>query len=241
MHDPKTVAFEIKNPFVKSKGGYRPSIITIWHNDPEKDGTDDSCGWFIRARHVDQQMLEKVKKEFRFQFKHYYWFDEQGKPKFSTIGTAVQMYSYASWVMFMYMNNDKPNRKRHKNFMRKYLYDIIDFSENHVDCIGDSIINKWNEKYESLDARADNFAVTVCTDIMRKLRPWYKHPRWHIYHWSIQFHPWQQLKRRYWDKCSICGKRGFKNGFAHSNWEGTALWHAECDPTCKPTKICELQ
>lgn len=240
MHSPETVAFEIPNYLIKKdKGGYRPSLITIWHNDPEKDGTDDSCGWFIRARHVDQQMLEKVKKEFRFQLKHNYWFDEQGKPKFSTIGTTIQMYTQASWTMFMYMNNDKVDRKRHQKFMKKHLYDIIQFAENAVDSIGDSINNRWGEKYESTDARADSLAVTVCTDIMRKIRPWYKHPKWHIHHWSIQFHPWQQIKRRYWDKCCICGKRGFK-GAVHADWSGGNLRHGECDINNKPQVISEV-
>lgn len=48
MYDPKTVAHEIKWPW-KNKRGYRESIVTIWHVDPEKKtlGTrrDDSCGW----------------------------------------------------------------------------------------------------------------------------------------------------------------------------------------------------
>jgi hypothetical protein len=55
MHDPMTVAFEIRYPwrhyrkrerrnaFDKS---YRASFITIWHLDPESDGSDDSCDWF---------------------------------------------------------------------------------------------------------------------------------------------------------------------------------------------------
>lgn len=34
MYDPWTVAFSLY-PF-----------LTIWHKDPEKDGTDDSCDWF---------------------------------------------------------------------------------------------------------------------------------------------------------------------------------------------------
>src|SRR3974377_2148720 len=25
--------------------GYRDTFVNIWHVDPEKDGTDDSCGW----------------------------------------------------------------------------------------------------------------------------------------------------------------------------------------------------
>lgn len=49
MHDPMTVAFEIKYPWKNGRltdlfpKGYRDPFITIWHVDPEKDGSDDSC------------------------------------------------------------------------------------------------------------------------------------------------------------------------------------------------------
>lgn len=48
-----TVAFEIRRPWPTKKsllGGapYYPSLVTIWHVDPETDGTDDSCDWFHR-------------------------------------------------------------------------------------------------------------------------------------------------------------------------------------------------
>lgn len=45
MFDPLTVAFEIKYPW-KGKGRlYRDAFITVWHKDPCKDGSDDSCDW----------------------------------------------------------------------------------------------------------------------------------------------------------------------------------------------------
>lgn len=63
MHDPMTVAFEIRYPWLayskaerasRPKDGfrqtYREPFITIWHVDPEKDGTDDSCDWFNSKR-----------------------------------------------------------------------------------------------------------------------------------------------------------------------------------------------
>lgn len=40
MHDPMTVAFEIPRPW---------PLVTVWHVDPERDGTDDSCDWFGHA------------------------------------------------------------------------------------------------------------------------------------------------------------------------------------------------
>ena len=62
MHDPWTLAHKIKSPF-KNKSGYRNSLISIWHVDPETDGTDNSCGWFMRARHGDDKVLEEIKSE----------------------------------------------------------------------------------------------------------------------------------------------------------------------------------
>ncbi len=58
MHDPQTVAFEIPMFWrKKSEFGYRPSLITIWHVDPEKDGSDDSCDWFGRKMSAKEKAL----------------------------------------------------------------------------------------------------------------------------------------------------------------------------------------
>ena len=53
MHDPLTVAFSIEFPW-KSKSGYRPEFITIWHKDPCKDGTDSSCNHAFDYRKLNQ-------------------------------------------------------------------------------------------------------------------------------------------------------------------------------------------
>lgn len=194
MRDPLTVAFEIRGLF-KNKFGFRNVLITIWHKDPCKDGTDDSCGWFIRTRHIDPVVVEKVKREFEFNFKHNYWFNEGGYPKFSTIGTALEMYSTAAWVIFMHLNNNKPNRKRHKAFMKKNMYDIIRFAENPTDSIGDSINMRWG--VEKPEERIRSFTSTITADIYRKLQKWHQHPRWHIHHWQIQFVFWQDFLRKF--------------------------------------------
>lgn len=51
MHDPLTVAFTIPRPWPRranwsTRRWYWPALVTVWHVDPETDGTDDSCGWF---------------------------------------------------------------------------------------------------------------------------------------------------------------------------------------------------
>lgn len=187
MFDSMCVAFEIKSPF-KNKRGYKRNLITIWHVDPCKDGTDDSCGWFMRARHGNKEVRDKIKKEFDFNFKNNYWFDKEGKQIFSTIGTLVQMYKYATWI---YFNRD---RKKQNKFMRKYLYEIISFAENPIDCGGDNITNKWSCK--SHEERFNGMAGMIYSDILRKERKWWQHPKWHIHHWRIQFNFLSVFKRR---------------------------------------------
>ena len=219
MHDPKTVAFEIKNPFSKNK---YESLLTIWHVDPENDGTDDSCGWFKRARHGDQEVLKKIIKEYEFNFKNNYWFDKNNKQVFSTSGTLLNMYQAALWIVY------KADRKKVNKFLNKNLVEILLFAENPSDSMNFAITGKYG--FET----PEHYANIIYADILRKNQKWYQHPRWHINHWELQFHPLQNFKRRYFDKCCICGKRGFKST-AMSDWYGSKIWHQECDKfTHKP-------
>lgn len=238
MHDPMTVAHEIYLGGKKNKKGhYRTPLVTIWHNDPEKDGTDDSCGWCIRSRHIPKDLMEKVKNDFEFEFKHNYWFNEAGYPQFSTMGVVLCMYNRAAWTYFIWKNNGNPSDKayrRFKRFMRKHLYDFLSFAENSTDSLHSSITMKYG--VEDKQSRVNHFASVVLADIMRKERPWYKHPRWHIHHWKIQFPPWQRFRRRWLDKCCKCGKRGF-TGSAYSDWNGKRIWCEKCNhETHKPAE-----
>lgn len=230
MHDPMTVAHEIYLGSKKKKNGsYRTPLITIWHVDPEKDGTDDSCGWFLRQRHLPKDLVEKVRKEFEFEFRNNYWFNEAGYPIFSTIGTVINMYSKAAWNVFMWKAGNEPTDKanrRYKRFMREYLFDMIRFAENPTDSLHSSIHMKYG--VEKQEERVSHFTSVVLADIMRKLRPWYQHPKWHINHWKIQFHPWQRFYRRFLQKCSVCGTRGF-TGAAYGNWDGNKIWCEKCN------------
>lgn len=239
MHDPMSVAHEIYLGRKKKKNGsYRSPIFTIWHVDPEKDGTDDSCGHYLRKRHLPKDLVDKVRKEFEFNFKHNYWFNEAGYPKFSTIGTAIEMFSTTAWNVFMWKAGNNPTdkaRKRYKRFMQNHLFEIIHFAENPTDSMHNSINMTYG--VEKKEDRINDFSSMVLCFIMNRLRPWYKHPRWHIYHWKIQFIPWQRFYRRFIQKCSVCGKRGF-TGSAYSDWDGTKVWCHQCEHSrAKPIPV----
>jgi len=231
MHDPLTVAFEIKYPWRKYGNKakptfdrkYRAPFITIWHKDPCKSGnwrSDDSCGWFMRSGHCDQQKMDKLKKDFEFEWDADYggWFNPDGSPRLSVQAITLGMFARAAYQYFG--DWGKANK-----FMQRNLYNIMSFAENNIDSMHDNITQRYgrSEREQRIDSAVSIIYPYVC----RMLRPWYRHPRWHIHHWKIQFHPWQNIKRRYWTKCSKCKKRGFKGG-AMGNWSGTEIWHEEC-------------
>lgn len=57
-------------------------------------------------------------------------------------------------------------------------------------------------------------------------RPWWRHPRWHVWHWRISMPVVRRLKRWLFSRCAYCGGR-FAWGFApvSTRWNGTGpLW-----------------
>lgn len=178
-HHPETQAFQIHLPFYRTKHGSKLTLFTIWHKDPCTDRTDDSCGWFIRSRHVDQERLQKVRRDFRFEMR--YWFPENrdGRQDFSTIGIVNMMFRQAAYAYF-------GSWKKVDKFMRHYLPEIISFAENPIDSLEGRITGRHGIKMN--DETMDDLAGIVYTWIARAERPWYKHPKWHIRHWQIQIH-----------------------------------------------------
>lgn len=223
MYDPMTVAHEIKNPFFKDKHGYRPRLVTIWHVDPEKDGTDDSCGWsFPKITEGEREWLKKVAKDqFNQLFARKVALLEE--KSYASVCYNQDTYGVIYW-MWRHFNRTinkavwqygKPLTNKELNYVYQLATDPVDNFQSHK-------INTVEELEREL------FLIYRCWKKFH--RKWYQHPRWHIHHWRIQFHPIQNLKRRYWDKCCVCGKRGFKSS-AIGSWDGNKIWHQECDQT----------
>lgn len=146
MHDPHTLAFNIKL--------FGIQLVTIWHVDPERDGTDDSCDWFNRGKAEDRS-----------------------DPRRLAIYEAL-------WDMETLLDNRPhyPDSPEHQRFqpLKKAIRDYM------------RPTSRW----------------------------WFLHPRWHFWHWSFQVHPLQQLQRRLFDKCCVCGGKFKQNEPVISN-----SWH----------------
>lgn len=240
MRDPQTVAFDIKSPFRQKPSrfwpkGYRDTIITIWHVDPERDGTDDSCGWFMRPRHGDKAVFEKIKRAFASEWDGEYigWFDENGFPKLSVQATSLGLFRRAAYIHFgeSWTRTDK--------FLRRHLLDILSFSENTTDSFSDTLTMRYGPSTK--DERVNNAASIVYGCILRWARPWYRAPRWHVWHWKLQIHPLQAFKRWAFSRCAVCGRR-FTWGYSpvSNQWHGTGprwfrnehgVFHSDCSNT----------
>lgn len=226
MHSPLTVAFEIRSPFRDKKlnqifpNGYRESWVTIWHKDPEKDGTDDSCGWFIRGRHADQIIVECIIKRLDCDWDSQFTtsdgrvlnrglFDRDGYPIFSTTGILLNIVHACVWEHEYARTKGNASKcwDAAGRFINKHYGDIALFAENPIDSMRDHIHQVFGK--EAREVRIRSVVNIVYSWTLRKMRPWYKHPKWHIHHWVIQVHPFQWLRAWLFDRCETCGK-GFK-------------------------------
>lgn len=248
MHDPLTVAFQIKYPWrsgPKSKlfpNGYRNDCITIWHKDPERGGSDDSCGWFKRAHHGDKAVLAAIIERFDFDWDRVYttkkedhepedgpfkaesylrgYFAPNGDPRFSASGITLNLFLLAGIEHF-------GSRDKAAKFIQKHLFEILLFAENPSDSLYDTIHETWGKSEKGGKIRSLAEIIYGC--ILRWSQPWYQHPRWHIQHWRIQIHPWQDFRRWAFDRCAKCGK-GFKwREGVIGEWSGKRIWHDRCD------------
>ncbi len=232
MHDPMTVAHEIKWPFYRDRWGHKKTFLTIWHVDPETDGSDDSCGWFMRSRHGDRETLGRVIKAFEFDWdrtfasggKEYctgFFHPETRMPIFSVMGIALCLFRLAAFETF------GKNWKKTDRYIKKNLHSILSFAENPTDSLYNSVVLKFGND-QTREERIRQMAQVIYAYILRDIRPWYKHPRWHIHHWKIQWHFGQRLWRWLFERCSKCGK-GYSWGYSPmSNWNGDRTWHHDC-------------
>lgn len=225
MHDPMTVAFDIKYPWRKyPKGhkhwpdGYRETFITIWHVDPETDGSDDSCGWsYARVRRDDQKALCRELADWELKFPYYFTRPARAinaeYPSLLTIGpgdcAALVVAAWQTFAWRLYRENLSPRMvaaaiesavTAHNNYQGTFVLDGGDRSP------------AAEQMYRAFLILLSGFETAR--------RRWWQHPRWHLRHWRVQFHPAQAFKRWAFTRCAECGGR-FKWGESGvGTWDG---------------------
>lgn len=203
MHDPQTLV-------------YGNSLIQIWHKDPCRDGSDDSCGWFKRPRHGNPEHFRKIISEIDFHWKH--WFSPTGDPLMSTPGIVLEMFHLAAWIHF------GRNHRKSRRFINLHVADILSFAENSTDSMHGLITNRYNEKR---DDRVKSAAGCVYGCLLRWEQSWYQHARWHIHHWRINFPILSRIKHRFFLRCTDC-RRPFQWNGGDRVWAGNTYLHSDC-------------
>ncbi len=248
MHDPMTVAFEIRRPWRDrpSKAfpkGYRPSVVTIWHRDPNIRGDDDSCRWSFPK--PPDGLVQKVLSDLHFlnrQRPSEYVEDESSdavRRRLANVDpegryTREQMEAEGSVAWTLLWLNRVSFWDRGKPLSPRQLATAL-YSASFPGGRDD----RWRS-FGDHEAVARGLVRGYC----QLVRPWWKHPRWHVHHWRIQIHPVQAFKRWVFSRCCRCGGRfAWGESPITDSWNGIGprwfrgeprTYHARCD-SCSPS------
>lgn len=241
MRDPMTVAHEIyglrgllrkwrrdradKYDHRDPQFSYLSPLITIWHNDPETDGSDDSCGYsYPRCPKELRERAEKIAAdEWTYMFGKYAYKYQQP----SAFEVVHALWSIFAWRLF----------KRRRLTLRE-MDEIAGLASNPNDNLR-SVIFDASQSEE----QAKRLGALVLRCYLRVHRKWYQRPKWHIHHWKIQIHGIQKFKRWAFSHCDGCSKR-FTWGYSPTSihWHGKGpqwfrgeqgVYHSDCAPSTK--------
>jgi len=265
MHDPMTVAFQIRNPWrtykpwpkdikkwedvpeAKQEGrskywqeGYRESCVTIWHVDPETDGTDDSCG-FSHAKFTERQ--RQVLKSLAWSEARNPWL-RAAKSKVLEDAVLAENLARAGLLATADALDIKISYDEASILAVRLVHNPIDNIRGSLCLLPGYHTNSQQDDQYWREECAYSLFYCFARNLQRGRRHWWNHPRWHIHHWKIQIHALQNLKRWLFSKCTGCGNR-FRWGFAPSctEWDsdGPRWFKSEtnvyCDK-CHPSAAC---
>ncbi len=254
MHDPYSMLATIRMPTIRavrewwrmrrrtreegaflSPKYYAPVLAVVWHKDPERKGSDDSCDWFGRYWRASDPAVTKLVNELTS------WEADPNYSRYFTCGVEMHVAEYpadtasgdpahrfVSWrtspgdslalVALVLRTAAWRLDKRSPKRLMQWALDFI--SELHSDELFDP--------HKDPEQRRDAFA-TVVRYYLRCSRPWWRHPRWHVWHWRIQVPLLQLLRRWLFVRCAVCRGRFCWGESVYSGWSGGKVWHDRCD------------
>lgn len=218
MHDNMTRAFLIKLPIKTKRFPYGIDILSIWHVDPEnfsfKDGSpklggsdDDSCGWSrpVYSEKQRDEMISLAKSMYSDVAPFTYALEKGDANQYTSPNPSRFEAVYWCWRAI------KHHGKSGWRFGRKVTVNDYNHVMELASAPGDNI--GWVFAGVKDERTFVDFFMLVWKNYLRKNRPWYKHPRWHVHHWSITFNIWRDFHARYLRKCECCGERGSRCWF----------------------------
>jgi hypothetical protein len=206
MHDPQTVAFEIKRPWphrMFNGWSYRPAWVVIWHVDPESDGSDDSCG-FSRAR-IPKKVLSELDFEAGLEAQRPWLLREDSKQPMHI--ADVECLLRGAILHTAHICRVRCSYERASRLASRLLHNPVDHLRSSLCFLPGYHSNCAEDREDDRKDHALSLYRSLARILLTEARPWWRHPRWHFWHWKIQVVPLQDFKRWVFTRCYRCGKR----------------------------------
>lgn len=150
MYDPYTEVFRI-------------GTFVLWHKDPMKDRSDNSCGWTKAKLTAKENII--ARKNFDYLRK--------------AIIEVFQEWENGNELRVVYSiyRHLKMNLIKKGLSSKDYFY-ILDLCLNMHDDLTIHASSNINDDFE-------RFYMNIARLIKTKYRKWYNHPRFHFWHWRL--------------------------------------------------------
>lgn len=213
----------------------------VWHIDPEKPGSgnrsDDSCGWFERSpgpyadavRYIlkDQGFVHDValvlarRRETLAPFYEGISERQLSYPRMTAADTlAVALMVARELELRRWWNGQGDNGGAHASWWLKTFT-----RERGVDDLAIHLALNPSDNLSSVD-RPERMVLLIAGALNRKFRPWWRHPRWHVHHWKINFDLLHNLRRMF-QPCATC-RRALGFGVSPHDPGDGSHHHGEC-------------
>lgn len=169
-------------------------FVQIWHKDPCSDGSDDSCGWSYPKLSEDQRKAMRNLGFWEGQERHFLIHAAKENPGDRLLNESMyrSQILMVARVLGIKMSFDAAAKMAaEKNAMGRCD------GMKRMFCF----LPGWHTNYteDRVQDRVDQWAQS-CMSVARQLllarRPWYRHPRWHVYHWRITSRTLARIFRR---------------------------------------------
>lgn len=215
--------------------------VDVWHIDPEKRGTgnrtDDSCGWFDRTAGSYSDAVTYLLKDDTFMHDVRlilarrepmpYPFYEGISERHMTVmrlpageALALTLLVGSELELRRWWNGQYGKRGAHaswwlKTFTRKrpVMEELAGLALHPLDNLS------------QVDDPESSVRL-IGAFLNRQFRPWWKHPRWHVHHWQVNFHVVRNMKRLF-ERCATCGRPLGFGATPHDRGDGKHH-HGEC-------------
>jgi hypothetical protein len=204
--------------------GYRETFMTIWHVDPEKDGTDDSCGYsYIK---LSKAQLERLRNAAWSEGQHPHFLRCAEKEWNGSLVEVESLYRGLSILVDRVLDlglswDEICSYAAESTHIRNC------FKAGSCFCFVPGYhTNFQKDDPEHRQYHFHGILCNVARSILTDQRPWWKHPKWHFWHWKFQCEPLLSFKRWAFSRCCKCGKRfRWEESPVTHQWDGTGpLW-----------------